>query len=168
MYQKPSELVFERISNERPVTTSDCGNESINQYLRTTALYDFYAKHRSTSVVYRGTDMVGFFTLSRDTIKIVNRQVMIVHYLAVSDTVQKLGIGREIVEKIIYLAHVTNERYIFLEALKDDDLRLISWYQDRGFFVVDRSYLENPSMVTVWMCLDLFDEESLNRLFDNP
>lgn len=159
---------FILMSEDSEIQTFDCGNSSINRYLRSSALLDTLTRKGSTTLVLDETELVGFFTLSRVNIEQINTEAIIVQYLAVSKDKQDTGIGSKIIEFIVNIALATNERYIFLEALKDDGHELINWYEKRGFIIVDPEVVTDPCQSTAWMFVDLLDQDSLNKMFNEP
>lgn len=161
-------LVFKLISIDASVNSFDCGNPSINNYLKQSALFDFFERKGSTTLSFHSDEILGFFTLSREKIAQIDREGLIVQYLAVNNQHQDSGVGSQMIEHIVDVALKTNERYIFLQALKDDNLVLINWYNHRGFLILDEDEILDNMKDLVWMFIDLLDEESLRKLFEEP
>jgi N-acetylglutamate synthase-like GNAT family acetyltransferase len=113
-------------------------------------------------------ELVGFVTLSRSSVPQVDTETMIIQYLAVSSTRQVSGVGSKIIKFITEVALSTNENFIFLEALKDDKFELIDWYSRRGFVVADPDELSDNFRHMVWMYINPEDEESINKMFNEP
>lgn len=168
MKLKNSNLEFRIISLVDQIDDFNCGNPSINNYLKQDALYDSLSRTGSTTLVFDGLELVGFVTLSRSSVPQVDTETMIIQYLAVSSTRQVSGVGSKIIEFITEVALSTNENFIFLEALKDDKFELIDWYSRRGFVVADPDELSDNFRHLVWMYINLEDEESLNKMFNEP
>lgn len=163
-----SNLEFKLISEGIYLNSFDCGNPSINDYLKYSAYPDFLERKGSTTIALEKQDPVGFFTLSRENLAQIDREVMVVQYLAVSTDKQDTGIGSQLIEYIVKVALTTNERFIFLQALKDDKLELIDWYKERGFIIADQEEVTDQAKSLVWMFMDLLDEESLYKLYNEP
>lgn len=168
MKLKDNDTDFRTISIDDFVETFDCGNTSINTYLKRNALFDTLERNGTTTLVFDKLTLIGFFTLFRQYLPQLDTDVMIVQYLGVEDTKQDTGIGSKILEFIAEVSKITNERYVFLEALKDDELELINWYRKRGFILLDPDQIEDVNDHRVWLFLDLLDQESLEKLFYDP
>ena len=168
MKLRDNNIDFRFITYDDDVDSFNCGNNSINDYLKTKSLYDSLYREGSTTLAFDNSELVGFCTLSRVNISQIDTEALLIQYLAVSSDKQDTGIGSTIIEYIVDVSLTTNERYIFLEALKDDELELIGWYKRRGFIITDEDELEDSTKSKVWMYMDLLDEESLEMIFNNP
>ena len=146
-----------------------CGNTSIENFLKQEAYYLTITKECSTTLVFDQDELVGFFSLRKSTlqVEIAGEQLdfpcLDIARIATSITAQKKGYGTAMLHQIFEVAHTVNERYITLEAL----IERYDWYVNRGFIplIEEEAATSNPDGL-VFMMADLYDEELVDRYFD--
>lgn len=125
------ELIAEKFYSQYRVF--NCGNSSMDNFLKHSAYFSTISKEAATSLVFYNDKLVGYFTLQRhETRKFEELDQMSFLYIeriAVSKEYQRIGFGEYILNEILKIARMTNERLIFLDAL----IEKLKWYETRHF-----------------------------------
>lgn len=166
----------------RPLTASvcaqsfDCGNGSINTSLTCDAYYKHLAKKASTTEVALKTDagfqIVAYCSLSVIMFGVAEEDEEEIAYPAVHIDIigvnrdkQGRGYGTQLLRYIIRRVREFSQfaciRYVLLDAIKDR----YTWYEERGFLVLNVEDLQNDES-TIQMFMDLRDDSLLQSYFE--
>jgi len=166
----PSKIILRGInsSDQDFIKDFDCGNGSMQSYLRDEAYYNHITREASTTLVFYEGEIVGYFTLYRSPILIrqgsdeTTRDALALARLAVAKQYQNKGIGTYIIKRIREIAYLTNEMYIKTDALYER----WEWYQKRGFkHVIDEEINPETTAGFVYMIMELLDETLIEEYF---
>ena len=161
-------ITIKEIDEKYKLEKFDCKTESINNYLKISALYDSKFKLAITKVILIDEDIFGFYSLSiteffnyEEDIKYYGLNL---DYIAVDKNYQSKGIGSKILEIVVAKSlEISNEigcRYLVLDALNEK----VSWYEERGFEKVGE--VEEGKNITTRMVMDFADLEYIENLFN--
>lgn len=146
----------------------DCGNRSLNEFLKKEAYLAHVCRDASTTLFFQNDELVAYYTLSKDKIKIADDEAggvkefdcLYVARIAVSEAHKGSGIGSKIVKDIVQLAFKTNERFIALDAL----YYVWKWYRKRGFTPMIESETQPLTHgELVYMIMDLYRGDLLEE-----
>lgn len=146
-----------------------CGNTSIERFLKQEAYYLTIVKECSTTLVFDDAELIGFFSLRKATLqidedgKLIDFPCLDIARIATSISKQSNGYGSAILQKIYQIAHTVNERFLTLEAL----IERYEWYKGRGFnpLIEDETINSNEEGL-IFMVADLYDEDLVNQYFE--
>jgi len=145
-----------------------CFNSRIDNYLKSEAYLDHYEFNANTSLVFNENDiLIGYFTLKQDETKIdlESRNCLIIERLGVQKEYQSQGNGTLILKFIVSIAEMFNQRYITIDSVWECK----EFYFKRGFRPFIEEEYERPNENgLVYMFIDLYDEEKVNSLYENP
>lgn len=160
-----SDLADERVSQ---LTNSfSCSNHTIDQYLKNEAYLDHYEFKANTTLVFANDNFIGYFTSKQDTIKIAtdDRNCLSIERLGIQTECQRKGSGSTILKFIVAMAEMFNQRYITIDSVWE----YREFYFDRGFCpFIPEEYNQPNETGLVYMFIDLYDEEKVSYLYDNP
>ncbi|MEI5919526.1 GNAT family N-acetyltransferase [Bacillus cereus] len=141
----------------------NCKNESMNNYLKQSACCNHILFEENTSIVFYEDELIAYFTLKNDMIIFPSAQIaaLEISRLAVDQSYQSKGVGKNIIDYIDMIAIQTNLRYITVNALLEKRI----WYMNKGFNILSEEDIKQDS-ITVYMYKDLYDEEEVERFFD--
>ncbi|PAD70731.1 hypothetical protein CHH83_02690 [Bacillus sp. 7586-K] len=171
-YLNISNLSFRMLEQEdyNIIKDFDCGNSSLERFLKQEAYYSNITRVASTSLVFSGTQLVAFFTLRKtqlsidaDTSQLESLSCIDISRVAVDKRYQEKGVGCAIIKRIIELANTVNERFLTLDAL----IEKYDWYVNRGFvpLIEDETKKSNQEGL-VYMVMDLYDESLIDQYLD--
>jgi GNAT superfamily N-acetyltransferase len=162
-----SDLDIRKISPDDNVSSFDCGDEDLNEFIRDDALKQLNAKINVTYLCRYKRQVVAFFTLSADSIKIYiddlqgfkDKDIPYKEFpavkigrLAVCNPYQSKGVGTNLILLIIGRAFELSDhlgiRYISVDAYKDS----VSFYKRKYF----TEFIHDDETRTVQMYLDIF------------
>ncbi|MFT8362553.1 MAG: GNAT family N-acetyltransferase [Sporolactobacillus sp.] len=135
-------------------------NPSMDNFLKNDAYFSTITKEAATSLVLYKEQLVGYFTLQRHktrTFEEINQNnFLYIERIAVEQNYQRKGIGDYILNNILKISRMVNERIIFLDAL----IEKVEWYEKRHFnrVIENESKLSNKDGL-VLMFADLSDKE---------
>lgn len=168
----PSHVCFEIIDSNyyNLVKNFKCGNSSLENHLKQNAYYNTIDLEECTNLVYYQGNFVGYFSLKKSKLKLDTDMSELdyntsldISRIAVDLSYQEIGIGSEIIKRIINLAKSVNERFITLDAL----IEVHSWYEKRGF----SSFIEQEELISnrdglVYMIMDLYDKKIVEEYLE--
>lgn len=137
-----------------------CTNSSMDRFLRNDAYFSTITKEAATSLVFYKDQLVGYFTLQRHKTRVFEEidqsSFLYIERLAVSENYQGNGIGKYILNEILKIARMINERIVFLDAL----IEKVEWYENRHFIkaIEEETEMSNKDGL-VLMFADLLDRE---------
>jgi len=151
------------------ITSFSCRNHTISRYLKEEAYFDHYEFAANTTLVFSNEKFVAYFTLQQGVIESdingFERRCLIIERLGVQAEHQKQGIGSSILQFIVALAEMFNQRYITIDSVWE----YREFYYNRGFRpFIEKEYEESNDTGLVYMFMDLYDEEKVNNLYNNP
>lgn len=140
----------------------NCGNGSIDNFLKTDAFLSHAYKESSTTLVFNNNgQLIGYFTIKKIKVKFeINNQIEEVDCLEIARigvdlSWQKQGIGENLVNRIIDLAYMFNERYVVGFAIREK----VDWYRRKfNFRLVSEDEYENDSgepVIFIYLNLDI-------------
>jgi len=160
-------LVFSKLSDESDVSSFLCSDsEDLRDFLQNAAKIGQHEKISITYLVYSGSCLVGFFSLSmgcitskdvpKKTLEIEDPPnkfpALLLARMATTDGMRSQGIGREMLKRVFNIAFDLTEqigcRFVKVDAKKDP--RTVSFYKKNGGFI---QIHENSD--TVQMIVDL-------------
>jgi ribosomal protein S18 acetylase RimI-like enzyme len=141
------ELISELLSDWHVVTSFGCGNDSMDRWLRTSALRANAQDTGRTWVIHDGEGVVlGYYTLaghalhrdnlSRSQARSLPMQVpaILLAKLAVDVSLQGQGVGRDLLlealERCVAAGYTVAARYVVVDAIDD---QAASFYEKYGF-----------------------------------
>lgn len=150
----------------------NCGNGSINGFLKTDAFLSHVYKESSTTLVFNDSQLIGYFTIKKIKVKFeINRQIEEVDCLEIARigvdlSWQNKGIGEILVSHIIDLAYMFNERYVVGFAIREK----VDWYRTKfNFRLVSEEEYENDSgEPVIFIYLNLEYPEILEQFETDP
>jgi GNAT superfamily N-acetyltransferase len=165
---------FKSISLEaiNDIASFYCSNHSMDEFLKREAYLTHIFREASTTLVYYGEELVAYYTLKRNKLKIdiESQAIQEPHYfaldlarLAVSKNYQGKGLGTYIINNIVTMAHRVNDRFITTDALYER----WQWYKEFSFDYLKEEEI-NPKTMNglVYMLMDLYDPKLLEDYFD--
>lgn len=167
-YRLLSDIEDDRLSDL--INSFSCNNSSIDRYLQSESYLDHYEFNANTTLVFSEIgEFVAYFTLKQGLVKIESdgstRSCLIAARLGVKAQYQNMGVGTNILQFIGAMAEMFNQRYITIDAVWE----YRRFYSTRGFSPFIKAEYENPNEFgLVYMFVDLYDDEKVNELFDNP
>lgn len=158
-----------RLEDYSEIQKFDCGNTSIENFLKQDAYYLTIMRECSTTLVFYQSDLIGYFSLRKSTLKVeiddelINFPCLDIARIAVHKDFQGKGYGTYLLHSIFKLADTVSERFITLEAL----IERFEWYSCHGFnaLIDEEAQKANPDGL-VFMVADLLDQEVINQYFD--
>ena len=109
-----------RLEDYSEIQKFDCGNTSIENFLKQDAYYLTIMRECSTSLVFYQSDLIGYFSLRKSTLKVeiddelINFPCLDIARIAVHKDFQGKGYGTYILHSIFKLADTVSERFITL------------------------------------------------------
>jgi ribosomal protein S18 acetylase RimI-like enzyme len=147
----------------------NCGNGSLNNFLKNEAYIAGILREASTSLVFYNKELVGYFTLKRTKLKIegiseLDEDTSLdISRLAISHELQGSGIGTYVLDEIIKTAYRINERFITLDSVHE----YWTWYRKNGFeYLIEEEVDKSSPSSLVYMILDLYDEDLVEEYFE--
>lgn len=153
----PEDLTYEKLKGSHDLSAFKCEINDLNEFLGEKALQQMVGKINVTYLTFLGSDLVAYFTLSTDAIKIVNilpedkklleskgipyssLPALKLCRLAVDNRYKRMGIGTYLVEKVIKQA---------LKLSEDVGLRYITV---DAYIKTHKFYIENDNLdFTIW------------------
>ena len=142
----------------------------MDSFLQYEAYISFLEREASTTLPYYYNELVAYFTLQRSQLEIQldgtvhqNSDALNLARLAVDNNFQGHGIGTYIIEHIKEIAYRVNERFIQTDAVHEK----WEWYQARGFdYVAEDEIKTSNTDGLVYMLMDLYDEDLIDKFFD--
>ena len=149
----------------------DCGNSSINSYLKDSAFYNHILKINRTKIIENEGKIIAFITLSliellgdEDIEGNIKYFGVYLEYIGVDKKYQKKGIGSFLIDYIFEETYNISEfiglRYIILDAIKDKK----NWYEQIGFKDMKNSNFFSEKAIR--MEHDLRDPYEIKEIFN--
>jgi len=141
-------------------------------FLRSEAYLSHLEKDSSTTLVFIEEDLIGYFTLKHRTVEFeINNKThaeecLEIARIAVSESKQGLGFGQLIINHIIDLAYMFNEKYIVGAALSE----VLDWYRSKFQFqlMIEDQFLNQEQEPINFIYLNLQFEDLLENHYENP
>lgn len=135
-----------------------CTNSSMDRFLLNDAYFSTITKEAATSLVFYNDEIVGYFTLQRHETRrfeeIDQSSFLYIERLAVRTDYQGNGIGEYVLNEILKIARMINERIVFLDAL----IEKVEWYEERHFLkAIEEEAEKSNKDGLVLMFADLLD-----------
>ncbi|MEK6939539.1 MAG: GNAT family N-acetyltransferase [Nanoarchaeota archaeon] len=170
-----SKIKVERLSRAYDVSTFDCGDADLNDFIKNDAFLYLEKKLATTILFFYEENVIGFVSLASDSLKLnlEEKERYNIHQkkledipaiklarLAVNKAFQKQGIGTNILKWIIGYALECSDkvavRFIIVDAYNDK----VNFYQRFSFLVnLNRHYTKKTRHVS--MRYDLLNKEVL-------
>ncbi len=167
---KLSDLEIKMLTHEDNVGIFDCQDEDLNGFIRDDALNQMQAKINVTYLCWYNAQIVAYFTLSADSIKIntddlkgfKDKEIPYKEFpavkigrLAVSNNFQRMGVGTNlillIVGKSMKLSKEIGIRYVPVDAYLDS----VYFYKNKYF----TEFIHDGKRRTIQMYLDILKLE---------
>lgn len=144
-----NELIVKTLNNVQGLDTFDCGDREINEFLKREALKWQFQKTTKVYVAYYQERVIGFFTLSCDSIKLKESEkqyhakmdtilkefpAIKIGRLAIDSRCQNQGIGEEILLCAIgYIKDISENSVACRFVTVDAYANRAAWYAKHGF-----------------------------------
>ena len=169
-------MIYKIVDTETKLDFFDCGIGSINQMVKE-CVYPVLCNQAKIISVSAEDEVVAFYSLAITSVEYADSDAeafeychqtsrfgaLKVNFIAVDKNVQHIGIGKQIMKKIIMeaieLHAIAPVRFVVLDALYDK----VEWYRDIGFDYVKSSDTDE-TLETVRMFFDLMTDEEWDRL----
>jgi len=168
-----SKVRVERLSREYDLSTFDCGDADLNDFIKNDAFVYLNKKLATTILFFYEEKIIGFVSIAADSLKLNldEKQTYDIHQkkledipavklarLAVNKTFQKQGIGTNILKWTIgYTLECSDKvaiRFITVDAYNDK----VNFYQRFNFLVnLNRHYIKKTHHIS--MRYDLLNKE---------
>jgi predicted N-acetyltransferase YhbS len=143
----------------------NCGNSSMENYLKQAAYYDSIEFKGNTSLVVNEKDeVVAYFTLVQSDMKFPSKPIpcLEIARIAVRSDYQKNGVGSYLISKIKKMATQTNHRFLTVDAIKAK----FDWYKKQEFLPFKTEEITDAKSPCVYMYCDLYNEEFVECFLD--